>query len=231
MTWFSLSNLPWSNLPCGLPVHAAWAAYPGLDRQRPIDDVSAVRPSLVALLLVPLSCSQTEPAARNEVLASDNGLNRVVLDDRQRDKAIAIMRSTAAVPDPEFPQAAPRGVRWSDVPAAAALAAAAAEMAVVTAAQPGTGDWDADFLAKPPAGLVGDLTDGRERWVFEVKDLRNDRGWLIVVRDPSAHHGEVGPADAVIGVPARRTDSTRKLVETFEQRLRALGAKPGFETD
>lgn len=219
-----------------VPVHVARAATTGLDRhgldrQRAFDDGSVVRVLVVAFLLLPLSCSQPDPAARNEVLAPGDGWNRVVLDGRQRDEALAIMRSTAAVPDPEFPQAAPRGVRWSDVPAAATLAAAAVEMAIVTSAQPGTEDWDAGFLAKPPAALVGDLADGRERWVFEFKDLRDDRGWLVVIRDPSAPHGEVGPVDAAIGVLARRTDATTKLVETFEQQLRALGAKPGFKQD
>lgn len=183
------------------------------------------------LVLLPLSCSRSDPAASNEVLAPGDAWNRVVLDGRERDEAVAIMRTATADPRPEYPYPAPRGVRWSDVPNAATLAAKDAEMAVVNAAQPGQPDWDAAFLAKPPASLVGDLADGRERWVFEIKDLRDERGWLVVVRDPSAPNGEVGPTDSAMGVLARRTDRTAALVKAFGTRLRALGAKPGFLAD
>jgi len=182
-------------------------------------------------VLVPLSCSRPDPAASNEALAPGDAWNRVVLDGRERDQAVSIMRSATADPRPEYPYPAPRGVRWSDVPDAAALAAKDSELAVVNAAQPGLPDWDAAFLAKPPAALLGDLADGRERWVFEFKDLRDDRGWLVVVRDPSAPNGQIGPTTAAIGVLARTTDATETLVRSFAARLRSLGMKPGFRAD
>ena len=177
------------------------------------------------------ACSRPDPAATNEVLAPGDAWNRVVLDDPERAKAVGIIRGATADPHPEFPFSAPRGVRWSDVPDAAAAAASMVEMAVVNAAQPGEPDWDSSFLAKPPASLVGDVADGRERWVFELKDLRDDRGWLVVVRDPAAPNGQVGPVDAAIGVLVRRTDATHALIESFAEQLRTLGAKPGFKAD
>lgn len=186
------------------------------------------------LLVLPVACRQPDPAARNEVLADGDAWNRVVLDASERDRTVAIMKDAARVDDPVYPTPAPRGVRWSDVPAAARLAAADVAMAVVRGAKPnaaGDAIWDAAFLAKPPASLVGDLADGRERWVFEVKTLRDERGFLVVVRDPAAPPGEVGPAAAEIGVVGERTADAEALVEAFAKQLRTLGAKPGFKHD
>lgn len=195
--------------------------------------------ALSILVLLPVACHDPDPAVRNEVLAEGDSWNRVVLNGNDRARAVAIMQDATRVPDPEFPTPAPRGVRWSDVPAAASAAAADVEMAVVRGANPGkpgpdsrpNPDWDAHFLAKPPASLVGDVADGRERWVFEIKDLRDDRGWLVVVRDPAAPNGQVGPVNAAIGVLVRRTDATHALIESFAEQLRTLGAKPGFKAD
>jgi hypothetical protein len=204
-----------------------------LDRPISFDDGSVMLRAAACLLLAltASACSRPDPASTNEVLAPGDAWNRVVLDAPERAEAVAIIRGATADPHPEFPFPAPRGVRWSDVPDAAAAAAAKVEMAVVNAAQPGEPDWDSSFLAKPPASLVGDLADGRERWVFELKDLRDDRGWLVVVRDPAAPSDQVGPVDATIGVLVRRTDATRTLVESFAEQLRTLGARPGFKAD
>lgn len=204
-----------------------------LDRPISFDDGSVMLRAAACLLLAitASACSRPDPASTNEVLAPGDAWNRVVLDAPERAEAVAIIRGATADPHPEFPFPAPRGVRWSDVPDAAAAAAAKVEMAVVNAAQPGEPDWDSSFLAKPPASLVGDLADGRERWVFELKDLRDDRGWLVVVRDPAAPSGQVGPVDAAIGVLVRRTDATRTLVDSFAEQLRTLGARPGFKAD
>jgi hypothetical protein len=182
-----------------------------LDRPISFDDGSVMLRAAACLLLAltASACSRPDPASTNEVLAPGDAWNRVVLDAPERAEAVAIIRGATADPHPEFPFPAPRGVRWSDVPDAAAAAAAKVEMAVVNAAQPGEPDWDSSFLAKPPASLVGDLADGRERWVFELKDLRDDRGWLVV----------------------GRTDATRTLVESFAEQLRTLGARPGFKAD
>lgn len=187
------------------------------------------------LLVLPVACRQPDPAARNEVLADGDAWNRVVLDASERDRTVAIMKDAARVDDPVYPTPAPRGVRWSDVPAAARLAAAEVAMAVVRGASLGgatpNANWDAAFLAKPPASLVGDLADGRERWVFEVKTLRDERGFLVVVHDPAAPPGEIGPAAAEIGVVGERTGDANALVDAFAKQLRELGAKPGFNAD
>ena len=198
-----------------------------------------MRWTAAALLLPSLmaSCNPPNTPALNETLAPDDRWNQVVLDGRDRDRAVAIMRETSTVADPEFPFPAPRGVRWSDVPAAASAAAAEVEMAVVRAARLNAPDatpdpdWRDAFLAKPPASLVGDPGDGRERWVFEVKSIRDERGWLVVVRDPGAARGEVGPASAEIGVVGERTADANALVDAFARQLRELGAKPGFKND
>lgn len=199
--------------------------------------------AFLILTLLPMACHGPDPAARNEVLAEGDSVNRVVLDGDDRARAVAIIRDATRVPDPEYPTPAPRGVRWSDVPAAASAAAYEVQMAVVRGAnlgKPGPGprpdpdgyaDWDADFLAKPPASLVGNLADRRERWVFEVKTLRDERGWLVVVRDPSAPYGEIGPTAAAIGVVGERTSDANALLKSFAKNLRALGAKPGFKAD
>jgi hypothetical protein len=123
------------------------------------------------------------------------------------------------------------------VPDAAAGAAASVEMAVVRGVAlnaPGTKpdpDWRDAFLAKPPAALVGDLADGRERWIFEIKTIRDERGWLAIVRDPDAPPGRVGSIAAEIGVVGQRTAEAKDLVDAFGRQLRELGAKPGFNAD
>jgi hypothetical protein len=211
----------------------------GLDIRPRMDERSAMRPLVAALLVasLPLACSRSDPAATNEALAPGDGWNQVVLDARGRGEALAIMRQASSVPDPEFPRPAPRGVRWSDVPDAAAGAAASVEMAVVRGVAlnaPGTKpdpDWRDAFLAKPPAALVGDLADGRERWIFEIKTIRDERGWLAIVRDPDAPPGRVGSIAAEIGVVGQRTAEAKDLVDAFGRQLRELGAKPGFNAD
>ena len=123
------------------------------------------------------------------------------------------------------------------MPDAAAGAAASVEMAVVRGVAlnaPGTKpdpDWRDAFLAKPPAAIVGDLADGRERWIFEIKTIRDERGWLVVVRDPDAAFGQVGPVSAEIGVVGERTADANALVAAFATQLGELGAKPGFNQD
>jgi len=190
------------------------------------------------LLAAAVGCSSPDPAARNEVLAPGDEWNRTVLDRTERDEVRSILREAVRTDDPAFPQPAPHGMRWSDVPAAAKRAAARIEAAVVVGERWGTiaatgedgpsaDPFGSGFLMPPPVALVGDIASGPERWVFELKTIRDEPAWLVVPRGAGGAE-VIGEVVAEVGIAGERRDDAARLVAAFDEALRALGRRPSF---
>lgn len=94
------------------------------------------------------------------------------------------------------------GWRWSDVVAAAKLAAGDVEAAVMRARE---------FVDE----------DGRAGWRFTVTTIEDWPGELVVVRTEGKAPGY--RATATIGLYRDRAERAARFVEAFESRLRALG--------
>lgn len=101
----------------------------------------------------------------------------------------------------QSPQPAPYGVRWSDVPEAAAKATASNEMAVLTTQKE---DWG---------------------YTFAIMTVDNYPGILIVRRvDPPT----IYEAQATVGRFQDRTAQAQSLVRDLHREMKRLGAVPQF---
>lgn len=114
--------------------------------------------------------------------------------------ALEAMRSVVRGEYPT-PTPAPYGVRWSDVPEAARIAASDVDMAIVRAT------------------VEGDVVR------FEILTVRDEPAQLVVERRPPP---TMVRATATVGTFDQHPKEAERLLAAFDRTLRLLGKKPGF---
>lgn len=153
-------------------------------------------------------CSTDGYAADSNLrLTEEEQLTQPVLDRRDQRRIIAAMKTISEGHTPINPPAtAPLGVRWSDVKAAARLAATETDM-----------------------GVFG-IDEDDDQIVIHLRTVGDRPALLIVTR---THDDRVYESEATVGRFGDRTDKADELLKEFHDAMKAFGAKRQFneETD
>jgi len=153
--------------------------------------------------LVPLAgCpSKQNPVLSNERFADERHDPQLIMDSAQRATVVAAMQSTVAggaAPQPLT--RAEDGMRWSDVPLAASIAAEKAEMGVLSSSE----------------------SESKDTWTFSMVTLDSVPVSLVVVRRPPP---DMFLATATVGAYGERKAEAERLVQHFRMTVKDLGRK------
>ena len=153
--------------------------------------------------LVPLAgCpSKQNPVLSNERFADERHDPQLIMDSAQRATVVAAMQSTVAggaAPQPLT--RAEDGMRWSDVPLAASIAAEKAEMGVLSSSE----------------------SASKDTWTFSMVTLDSAPVSLVVVRRPPP---DMFLATATVGAYGERKAEAERLVRHFRMTVKDLGRK------
>ncbi|MBU3727997.1 MAG: DTW domain-containing protein [Phycisphaerales bacterium] len=153
--------------------------------------------------LVPLAgCpSKQNPVLSNERFADERHDPQLIMDSAQRATVVAAMQSTVAggaAPQPLT--RAEDGMRWSDVPLAASIAAEKAEMGVLSSSE----------------------SESKDTWTFSMVTLDSVPVSLVVVRRPPP---DMFLATATVGAYGERKAEAERLVRHFRMTVKDLGRK------
>ncbi len=167
---------------------------------------SAVRVGCVACALcavAPLAgCpSKQNPVLSNERFPGEHHDPQLIMDQAQRDQVVAAMQSTVAGgAAPEPLTRAEDGMRWSDVPLAASIAAGKAEMGVLSSSE----------------------SEAKDTWTFSMVTLDSAPVSLVIVRRPPP---DMFLATATVGSFGERKAEAERLVRHFRMTVKDLGRK------
>ena len=155
------------------------------------------------LALAPLAgCpSKQNPVLSNERFAGETHDPQLIMSGAQRADVVAAMQSTVAggaVPQPLT--RAEDGMRWSDVPLAASIAAGKAEMGVLSSSE----------------------SASKDTWTFSMITLDSAPVSLVIVRRPPP---DMFLATAMVGAFGERKAEAERLVRHFRMTVKDLGRK------
>ncbi len=160
-------------------------------------------------LLVTSACllagcsSKINPIETNISYGPDDRFATRVLDASDRSEVITIMQESVYGPTDDPARPAPHGVRWSDVRLAAVKAGGTLELAVLS-------------LTEEEDGAVKRL---------ELVSIGEVPVELVVRRAPEPRIYE---ASATAGLFDDRDELAARLIEAFDDAMRAYGSKPGW---
>ena len=145
--------------------------------------------------------SKQNPVLSNERFAGEAHDPQLIMSDSQRAEVVAAMQSTVAggaAPQPLT--RAEDGMRWSDVPLAASIAAGKAEMGVLSSSE----------------------SQSKDTWTFAMVTLDSAPVSLVVVRQPPP---DMFLATATVGSFGERKAEAERLVRNFRMTIKDLGKK------
>jgi hypothetical protein len=157
--------------------------------------------ALVALAPLAGCPSKQNPVLSNERYPGEKHDPQLIMDSAQRAEVVAAMQSTVpggAVPEPLT--RAEGGMRWSDVPLAARIAAGKAEMGVVSSSE----------------------SESKDTWTFSMLTLDSAPVSLVVVRRPPP---DMFLATATVGSFGERKAEAERLVRNFRMTIKDIGRK------
>jgi hypothetical protein len=166
----------------------------------------AVRTGRVVCVLasvVPLAgCpSKQNPVLSNERFPDERHDPQLIMDSAQRTAVVSAMQSTVAGgPAPQPLARAEDGMRWSDVPLAASIAAGKAEMGMLSSSE----------------------SPSKDTWTFSMVTLDSVPASLVVVRQPPP---DMFLATATVGAYGERKADAERLVRHFRMTVKDLGRK------
>lgn len=147
--------------------------------------------------------SKQNPVLSNERFPGEKHDPALIMDANQRMQVVAAMQSTAAggaAPQPLT--RAEDGMRWSDVPLAASIAAGKAEMGVLSSSE----------------------SESKDTWTFSMMTLDSAPVSLVIVRRPPP---DMFLATATVGSFGERKAEAERLVRHFRMTVKDLGRKRG----
>ena len=145
--------------------------------------------------------SKQNPVLSNERFADERHDPQLIMDPDQRATVVAAMQSTVAggaAPQPLT--RAEDGMRWSDVPLAASIAAEKAEMGVLSSSE----------------------SESKDTWTFSMVTLDSAPVSLVIVRRPAP---DMFLATATVGSFGERKAEAERLVRHFRMTVKDLGRK------
>jgi hypothetical protein len=146
------------------------------------------------------------PAKQNPVLSNERFPDerhdpQLIMDSAQRAEVVAAMQSTVGAGAALEPLTrAEGGMRWSDVPLAASIAAGKAEMGVLSSSE----------------------SESKDTWTFSMLTLDSAPVSLVVVRRPPP---DMFLATATVGSFGERKAEAERLVRHFRMTIKDLGRK------
>jgi hypothetical protein len=157
--------------------------------------------ALVALAPLAGCPSKQNPVLSNERFPGEEDDPQLIMDAQQRATVVAAMQSTLAGGEaPEPLTRAEGGMRWSDVPLAARIAAGKAEMGVLSSSE----------------------SESKDTWTFSMLTLDSAPVSLVVVRRPPP---DMFLATATVGSFGERKAEAERLVRNFRMTIKDLGRK------
>jgi len=157
--------------------------------------------ALVALAPLAGCPSKQNPVLSNERFPDEKHDPQLIMDSQQRATVVAAMQSTVAGgAAPEPMTRAEGGMRWSDVPLAASIAAGKAEMGVLSSSE----------------------SESRDTWTFSMVTLDSAPVSLVIVRRPPP---DMFLATATVGSFGERKAEAERLVRNFRMTVKDLGRK------
>jgi hypothetical protein len=145
--------------------------------------------------------SKQNPVLSNERYPGEKHDPQLIMDSQQRATVVAAMQSTVAGgAAPEPLTRAEGGMRWSDVPLAARIAAGKAEMGVLSSSE----------------------SESKDTWTFSMLTLDSAPVSLVVVRRPPP---DMFLATATVGSFGERKAEAERLVRNFRMTIKDLGRK------
>lgn len=145
--------------------------------------------------------SKQNPVLSNERFPGEKHDPTLIMDAAQRSDVVSAMQATAAEgPAPQPLTRAEDGMRWSDVPLAARIAAGKAEMGMLSSSE----------------------SQSKDTWTFSMMTLDSAPVSLVVERRPPP---DMFLATATVGSFGERKADAERLVRHFRMTVKDLGRK------